>query len=47
MPHMDTVDKVMRKLAENELEELKKGMIRTPPPKKVLHKFRFFGKYLS
>jgi len=45
MPHMDTVDNIMRKLAENELEELKKSMIRTKLPKKALHKFRFLGKW--
>lgn len=45
MPHMDTVDKVMQKLAVHSLEELKKGMIRIQPPKKVLHKFRFLGQY--
>jgi len=45
LPHMDTVDDVMRRLAENELEELKKSMIRTLLMKKVLHKFRFMGKW--
>jgi len=45
MPHMDTVDKVMRKLTENELEELKRSMIRTLLEKKALHKFRFLGKW--
>lgn len=42
-PHMDTVDKVMRKLRETELEELKTGMVRALLNKKVFHKFRFAG----
>lgn len=45
LPHMDTVNDVMRQLAENELEELKKGMIRILLEKKVLHKFRFLKKW--
>lgn len=45
LPHMDTVDKVMRKLAENELEELKVKLIRILLKKKVLHRFRFYKKW--
>ena len=45
LPHMDTVDKVMRQLAENELEELKIKIIRILLEKKVLHKFRFEKKW--
>jgi hypothetical protein len=45
LPHMDTVDKVMRKLAENELEELKVKIVRILLEKKVLHKFRFRQKW--
>lgn len=45
LPHMDTVDKVMRKLAENELEELKVKIVRVLLEKKVLHKFRFRKKW--
>jgi len=45
LPHTDTVDKVMRKLAENELEELKVKMVRVLLEKKVLHKFRFHKKW--
>ena len=45
LPHMDTVDAVMRRLDENELEHLKTTMIRTLLVKKTLHKFRFQGKY--
>ncbi len=45
LPHMDTVDKVMRHLAENELEELKVKIVCILLEKKVLHKFRFFKKW--
>ena len=45
LPHTDTVDKVMRHLAENELEELKVKIIRILLEKKVFHKFRFFKKW--
>ena len=43
LPHMDTVDNVMRKLKESELESLKTNMIRNLLQKKSLHKFRFLG----
>ena len=45
LPHMDTVDDVMRLLKENELEELKTWMIKIILTKKTLHKFRFLNKY--
>jgi hypothetical protein len=45
LPHMDTVDKVMRRLAESELEKLKTRMIQTLLEKKTLHKFRFLKKW--
>lgn len=45
IPHMDTVNNVMCKLAEEELELLKAHMIRTLVIKKVLHKFRLFNEY--
>lgn len=45
LPHMDTVDNVMRNLKENELEQLKTSMIRALMQKKSLHKFRLLGKY--
>ena len=41
LPHMDTVDNVMRRLPEIELEELKTRMVQTLLEKKTLHKFRF------
>src|SRR4030043_615 len=46
LPHMDTVDDVMRQLAENELEELKTSLIQTMLKKRTLHKFRFLKKWV-
>jgi len=43
LPHMDTVDAVMRELDEIELKNLKKSMIRTLLAGKVFHKYRFAG----
>ena len=45
LPHMDTVDNVMRRLMESELETLKTNMIRNLLNKKSLHKFRFLGSF--
>ena len=45
LPHMDTVDNVMRQLNESDLEQLKVSMIQDLLHKKSLHKFRLFGKY--
>ena len=45
LPHMDTVDNVMRQLKESELEELKVSMIQNLLNKKSLHKFRLLGKF--
>ena len=45
LPHMDTVDNVMRQLKESELEKLKTDMIRNLLHKKSLHKFRFLGRF--
>ena len=45
LPHMDTVDNVMRQLKESELEELKARMIRDLLHKKSLYKFRLLGKF--
>jgi hypothetical protein len=45
LPHMDTVDEVMRKLEEIELEKLKTSMVKTLLNKKVLHKYRFLKKW--
>ena len=45
LPHMDTVDNIMRRLDETELEHLKTTMVRTLLIKKTLHKFCFQNKY--
>jgi hypothetical protein len=45
LPHMDTVDKVMRQLDEEELESLKTELIRGLIAKKVFYKYRFLGKH--
>ena len=45
LPHMDTVDDVMRQLKESELEELKKSMLCKLLKKKSLHKYRLFGRW--
>lgn len=45
LPHMDTVNNVMRRLKNDELEKLKTSMIRTLIEKRSLHKFRLFNKY--
>jgi hypothetical protein len=45
LPHMDTVDKVMRKLEEQELEKLKTEMIRGLIERKIFAKSRLLGKY--
>lgn len=45
IPHMDTVNDVMCKLEEEELELLKAHMIRSLLIKKTLHKFRLFKEY--
>ncbi len=42
---MDTVDEVMRKLEETELEKLKMSMVKTLLNKKVFHKYRFLKKW--
>lgn len=43
LPHMDTVDNVMRRLEPIELERLKADLVRTLLAKKTLHKFRLFN----
>lgn len=40
LPHMDTVNNVMLKLNEQELEKLKKDMLKIILRKKILHRFR-------
>jgi hypothetical protein len=45
LPHMDTVDKVMRQLDEVQLEKLKTELVSTLIEKKVFSKHRLLGKY--
>ena len=45
LPHMDTVDEVMKKLDERELEELKKKLTKILLKKKVFRNKRLSGKY--
>ena len=45
IPHMDTVDNVMRRLKEDQLERLKTRMIQTLLKNKTLHKYRFMKKW--
>lgn len=47
LPHMDTVDEVLRHIEPNDLARLKRILINTLLEKRVLHKFRLFGKYFS
>ena len=43
-PHMDTVDKVIRLLNEDQLEKLKTELVKVLIKRKVFYKFRFLGK---
>ena len=45
LPHMDTVDDLMRVLEASELEQLKRLMLNELFDKKVLHKWKFLGKH--
>jgi hypothetical protein len=45
LPHMDTVDAVFRQLNPEELERLKILLIKSLLKRRVLHKFRLFGRY--
>ncbi len=45
LPHMDTVDAVMRRLEPKELEALKRSLVRTLLARRTLHKFRLFGEW--
>ena len=46
LPHMDTVDELLRELEESELERLKAVLIRTLIEKKVLNRFRLGRSYV-
>jgi len=45
LPHMDTVDVVMRRLKPSELETLKRSLVQTLLARRTLHKFRLFGQW--
>ena len=45
LPHMDTVDEVMRRLNPEELEALKRSLMQTLLARRTLHKFRFLGQW--
>lgn len=45
LPHMDTVNALMRLLNEEELEKLKATFVKVLIKKKVFHSSRFLGKY--
>jgi hypothetical protein len=45
LPHMDTVENVMRRLNPDELQQLKADMLRILLEKKTFHKFRLFNKW--
>ncbi len=47
LPHMDTVDEVMRRLEPKELEALKRSLVRTLLAKRTLHTFRLFGQWFE
>ena len=47
LPHMDTVDKVLRQINPPELEGLKRLLLKDLFTRRVLHKFRLFGKYFT
>jgi len=45
LPHMDTVNIVMKQLDEGQLERLKTELVSALVEKKVFYKYRFLGKY--
>jgi hypothetical protein len=46
LPHLDTVHRVLCRLPEAELEQLKQALVKTLLAKKVLPKYRLFGRWL-
>jgi hypothetical protein len=46
LPHLDTVHRVLCRLPEAELEQLKHHLVKTLLEKKVLHKYRLFGRWV-
>ena len=47
MPHMDTVDRVMRHLKTEQIEQLKQRMVQTLLRRKVFHNQRYRNKWFS
>jgi hypothetical protein len=45
LPHLDTVHRVLCRLPEAELEQLKHSLVKTLLAKKVLPKYRLFGRW--
>ncbi|MGC1954390.1 MAG: hypothetical protein WA970_17800 [Gammaproteobacteria bacterium] len=45
LPHLDTVHRVLCRLTDAPLEQLKQWLVKTLLEKKALHKYRLFGQY--
>lgn len=45
LPHMDTVNELFKQLSTEELEQLKKELVKSLINRKVFYKFRLFGAY--
>lgn len=45
LPHLDTVHRVLCRLADEPLEQLKQWLVKTLLEKKALHPYRLFGRY--
>jgi hypothetical protein len=45
LPHLDTVHRVLCRLADEVLEQFKHRLVKTLLEKKVLHKYRLFGRW--
>ncbi len=45
LPHLDTVHRVLCRLADEPLEQLKHWLVKTLLDKKALHRYRLFGQY--
>jgi hypothetical protein len=45
LPHLDTVHRVLCRLADDQLERLQQGLVKTLLEKKVLHPYRLFKRY--
>ena len=45
LPHLDTVHRVLCRLADEQLERLKQGLVKTLLEKKVLHPYRLFKRH--